>query len=417
MNNAVVALEAAISAIGYITQALVLGFLVTAGYLLPGSEPESLRRTLALRACRFLIIFLCVSVGALFIQGANLQRDGLPSLEILWRYLTATQSGNVWLIRECYAIALTLLAFSITRGAGRLHGIRRLALLSLPLIASRSLTSHAIAVKTHTSWVIAADAVHLIATALWAGGLLAVLTTVRAARNQPKLNPVWLAQFINRFSRLALVSVALLFCAGLYLSWVHVGSLTTLVTTDSGKVLIVKLGLFSAMLALGAVNFLSTRPAIRDMAHSNLRNNSLVDKATKRIAIESMLGLAIFATTGYLTVLPSGVHALHAARRNVPPAQAAALQPAQGASVKIIAPVNNQSVAGDRVELRFKLTKGQQGHHAHAYIDGELMGMFEGNRGTLNGIKPGKHVLELRVVADDHQTELDASDKVVFTAK
>jgi hypothetical protein len=153
------------------------------------------------------------------------------------------------------------------------------------------------------------------------------------------------------------------------------------------------------------------------MAHSNLRNNSLVDKATKRIAIESMLGLAIFATTGYLTVLPPGVHALHAARRNGPPAQAAALQPAQGASVKIIAPVNNQSVAGDRVELRFKLTKGQQGHHAHAYIDGELIGMFEGNRGTLNGIKPGKHVLELRVVADDHQTELDASDKVVFTAK
>ena len=412
-----VALEAAISASGYIAQALVLGFFVTAGFLLPGSEPEPLRRTLAIRASLFLIIFLCVSVGALLIQGAKLQRGELPSLEILSRYLTATQSGIVWLIRACYAIALALLAFSITRGAARVHGIRWLALLSLPLIASRSLTSHAIAVKTQTSWVVAADAVHLIATALWAGGLVAVLTTVRANRNQPNLNAVWLAQFINRFSRLAFVSVALLFCAGLYLSWVHVGSLTTLVATDSGKVLIVKLGLFAAMLALGAVNFLSTRPAIRDMAHANVRNNSLVDKATKRIAVESMLGLAIFATTGYLTVLPSGVHALHAARQNVPPAQAPALQPAQGASVKIIAPVNNQSVTGDRVELRFKLTKGNQGHHAHAYIDGELTGMFEGNKGTLNGIKPGKHTLEVRVVADDHQTELDASDKVVFTAK
>ena len=105
-----VALEAAISAIGYIAQALVLGFFVTAGYLLPGSEPEPLRRTLAIRACRFLIIFLCASAGALLIQGAKLQR-GLPSLEILWRYLTATQSGNVWLLRECYAVALALLAF------------------------------------------------------------------------------------------------------------------------------------------------------------------------------------------------------------------------------------------------------------------------------------------------------------------
>jgi hypothetical protein len=179
----------------------------------------------------------------------------------------------------------------------------------------------------------------------------------------------------------------------------------------------VKLGLFAAMLTLGAINFLSTKPAVRDMAHSKVINNSLVDKAIKRIAVESMLGLAIFATTGYLTVLPPGVHALHTEGQNFPPAQPPALQPAQGASVKIIAPVNNQSVNGDRVELSFELTKGKQGHHAHAYIDGELMGMFEGNRGTLNGIKPGKHVLELRVVADDHQTELDASDKVVFTVK
>ena len=412
-----VALEAAISAIGYIAQALVLGFFVTAGYLLPGSEPEPLRRTLAIRACRFLIIFLCASAGALLIQGAKLQRGELPSLEILWRYLTATQSGNVWLLRECYAVALALLAFTITRGAGRLHSIRWLALLSLPLIASRSLTSHAVAVKTQTSWAIAADAVHLIATALWAGGLVAVLTVVRASRGQASLNPIWLAQFINRFSRLAFISVALLFCAGLYLSWVHVGSLTTLVATDSGKVLMVKLGLFAAMLTLGAINFLSTKPAVRDMAHSKVINNSLVDKAIKRIAVESMLGLAIFATTGYLTVLPPGVHALHTEGQNFPPAQPPALQPAQGASVKIIAPVNNQSVNGDRVELSFELTKGKQGHHAHAYIDGELMGMFEGNRGTLNGIKPGKHVLELRVVADDHQTELDASDKVVFTVK
>jgi hypothetical protein len=50
-------------------------------------------------------------------------------------------------------------------------------------------------------------------------------------------------------------------------------------------------------------------------------------------------------------------------------------------------------------------------------MDGELMGMFESERGTLNGIKPGKHILELRVVASDHETELDASDKVEFAVK
>jgi hypothetical protein len=47
----------------------------------------------------------------------------------------------------------------------------------------------------------------------------------------------------------------------------------------------------------------------------------------------------------------------------------------------------------------------------------ELMGMFTGKQGMLNGIKPGRHVLELRVVAEDHQTELDAQDRIEFILK
>ena len=98
------------------------------------------------------------------------------------------------------------------------------------------------------------------------------------------------------------------------------------------------------------------------------------------------------------------------------PAQAT-LKPAQGASIKIIAPKKDQVIKGDKVPIEYKLTKGKRGHHAHAYVDGELMGMFESAKGTLNGIKPGKHTLELRVVADDHKTELDATDKVTFMTK
>ena len=93
------------------------------------------------------------------------------------------------------------------------------------------------------------------------------------------------------------------------------------------------------------------------------------------------------------------------------------LKPAEGASVKILAPTKGQIFKGDQVPIQFKLVKGKAGHHVHAYLDNELMGMFEGEKGTLNGIKPGSHVLKLRVVADDHKTELDASDEVSFTVK
>ena len=94
-----------------------------------------------------------------------------------------------------------------------------------------------------------------------------------------------------------------------------------------------------------------------------------------------------------------------------------ALKPAEGASVKILSPKQGQSFKGDQVAIQFKLVKGKRGHHVHAYVDNQLMGMFEGEKGTLNGIKPGSHVLKLRVVADDHQTELDASDEARFTVK
>jgi hypothetical protein len=93
------------------------------------------------------------------------------------------------------------------------------------------------------------------------------------------------------------------------------------------------------------------------------------------------------------------------------------LKPAEGANIKIIAPKKDQVLKGDSVPVEFKLTKGKRGHHAHAYVDGELMGMFESEKGTLNGIKPGTHTLELRVVAQDHKTELDATDRVTFTTQ
>ena len=92
-------------------------------------------------------------------------------------------------------------------------------------------------------------------------------------------------------------------------------------------------------------------------------------------------------------------------------------KPAEGASIKIVSPTKGQIFKSDKVPVHFKLIKGKRGHHAHAYVDGELIGMFESEKGTLNGVKPGKRVLELRVVASDHETELDASDKVEFTVK
>lgn len=94
-----------------------------------------------------------------------------------------------------------------------------------------------------------------------------------------------------------------------------------------------------------------------------------------------------------------------------------ALKPAQGASVKIVSPKSGQVIKGDSVAIEFQIKKGKVGEHVHAYVDGEMAGMFKGAKGTLNGLKPGQHSLELRVATADHNTELDATDRITFTTK
>jgi hypothetical protein len=113
----------------------------------------------------------------------------------------------------------------------------------------------------------------------------------------------------------------------------------------------------------------------------------------------------------------AGHDASHGKTSETPPAKAAVLAPAEGASVKILSPRAGQVLEGDSIPLEFDIKKGKRGEHVHAYIDGELAGMFKTSKGTLSGIKPGNHTLEVRVVTADHNNELDATDEVRFVVK
>jgi len=93
------------------------------------------------------------------------------------------------------------------------------------------------------------------------------------------------------------------------------------------------------------------------------------------------------------------------------------LNPSGAASVRILGPKEGEVFKGDEVPVHFKLINGKGGEHVHAYVNGELMGMFKSEKGTLTGIRPGRHRLEIRLVAEDHQTELGATDKVNFVVQ
>jgi hypothetical protein len=139
----------------------------------------------------------------------------------------------------------------------------------------------------------------------------------------------------------------------------------------------------------------------------------------KNVALLSLVALTLYAG------IPPAAQEHHGQTKNVDApmkhsesmSPKSSLKPAQGASVKIISPKSGQIIKGDSIALEFQMKKGKIGEHVHAYVDGEMAGMFKTQKGTLTGIKPGKHTLELRVATGDHNTELDATDKISFTTK
>ena len=85
-----------------------MGVLLAAGFLLPDRD-DAMRRKLAAAVPFFLGAFLLIAILAVTVQGAKLSAGAFPSLDIVIRYLTRTQSGKIWLMREIYVLFLLVM--------------------------------------------------------------------------------------------------------------------------------------------------------------------------------------------------------------------------------------------------------------------------------------------------------------------
>ncbi|MQA75867.1 MAG: hypothetical protein GEU88_16295 [Solirubrobacterales bacterium] len=107
--------------------------------------------------------------------------------------------------------------------------------------------------------------VHVLSFALWGGGLVAMLVCLPAATRElegadrTRLQ----AAAVGRFSTLALAAVAGLLVSGIARSVLELGSWGELTATGYGRAILIKAGLFSGLIALGAYNRQRLLPAIR----------------------------------------------------------------------------------------------------------------------------------------------------------
>jgi putative copper resistance protein D len=210
--------------------------------------------------------------------------------------LGKTAFGRLWLLRVVLAVVLAALLWSSARIA-RDPIPRSLWYAALAIagayIVSLAWAGHAAAgAEAEHGVQLTSDAVHLLAAGAWLGALPALVALLRGGAGHDVA-----AEAAQRFSTLGVASVTALFATGFVNAIYLVGDIPGLVGTDYGRLLLVKLALFAAMLTLAAVNrfVLTPRLAARKGAASSLRRNAIFETAAGAgiVAIVGVLGITI----------------------------------------------------------------------------------------------------------------------------
>ncbi len=205
-------------------------------------------------------------IGALY---AHLRDVNAPVLEVL-----RTQWGALWLARAALVGAIAiwiepLLSGGDTRPALAVGGL---------LLLTTSFANHS-AAKFGLAGA-AFDWFHLLAAAVWSGGVLCAAIAVAHGERE----------FLANFSNLAMAAVGALIVSGVWLGVGQVGSWAGLLLTVYGRALLIKLAVVALAFGLGAVN----------AAQIGQHVNALM-------RIEVVLGVLIILGAAALTNLPPAV--------------------------------------------------------------------------------------------------------------
>jgi copper transport protein len=207
-----------------------------------------------------------------------------------------TRAGTAWWIQAGALAAGALAAVAVRwRGSSPPADPGRALALGLPptvAIAAISWAGHGSSGPDRTANVVI-DALHGLATAAWLGGLVGLsVLAIPATRALGRDDRVRLgAGVVVRFSALALGAVGLLVVTGVYRALAELGSAADLVDTGYGRALLVKLGLFAAMLGTGAYNRMVVHPRL-ERAALGLAETDRGAGAALRVSVRAELVLA-----------------------------------------------------------------------------------------------------------------------------
>jgi copper resistance protein D len=268
------------------------------------------------------LVLLAAEIGDVPVGDAIVQ--GWP-----WLVLTDTAFGDVWMLRAGLAVLLAVVLLAGPCAArverGKAQGQRSssapraarpfadfaslnpgyrtdffAALLAAALAASLAWTGHAAGMEGIDGDIhLTSDALHLIAAGAWLGALWPLAILLGAARRAGDPASAAIASAVTRrFSALGMISVAVILASGVINTYEILGLSAFSLGTDYNRLLLAKIGLFVAMVAIAAVNRqrLTQRLSGGDgRAMRQLQLNSLTETGL------GLLILAIVAVLGRMT--------------------------------------------------------------------------------------------------------------------
>jgi copper resistance protein D len=255
------------------------------------------------------LVLAALTGGAwLLVQAASMGERPLSALwsdDLVATVLLDTDFGHVWLARltllVLLAAALCPPYFGVPAPAWR----RAIALvLATAFVAALAFAGHA-AAGDGIEGVIheAADVLHLIAAAAWVGALVPLAIVLGAAKDTGPCALAVARVATLRFSTLGIASVGMVLATGIVNTFELTGSWAALFGTGYGRLLLVKVALFLAMLAIAAVN--RTRLTPRLVAGGAAAGPALGQLRANALA-EAVIGALILFIVAMLGTLPPG---------------------------------------------------------------------------------------------------------------
>ena len=139
------------------------------------------------------------------------------------------------------------------------------------------------------------DFVHQAGVGIWIGALPSLLIALSVA-----IQPQTATKIAKRFSRIAVITVAVVFIAGLDLSFSYFDKLNAVYGTAYGIMLLSKVALFLVLLAVGAMN-----KSIVERLSSNLPR--LFELLRRNVEVEIGIGLTVVLAAASLTSQPPAI--------------------------------------------------------------------------------------------------------------